>query len=254
MNIFEQEIKKYKKLLTYKGAGILICVLVIVFELCFLYVRILNNKKQSILLENKIIASETQHNKLIFESSLISKADAMYHSAALQKNLTMNSYVADLKNIIQSVANYYGIFHPISFTLSYNNAPTGVTSIVPVKISISMLNIFDYTPIRLIFILFNNTSGSMSCHGLSISREYTENIFEQMAKKRYLFSSSIDLEWLVLLKPWESSYKKTFFVNYKPVKDLEKIEYMYNMATWNESFMLFPNEIDKLKDIQLSMR
>ena len=254
MNIFEQKINKYRKLLTYKGGAILICILFIVFELCFLYARIVNNKKQYTLLEHKITASETRHNKLIFENSLISKADAMYHSAALQKSLAINSYVVDLNNIIQSTANYYGIFHPIKVTLSYNNAPTGVTALVPVKLSINMLNVFDYTPIRLIFILFSNTSGSMSCHGLSISREYTGNLFEQMSKKSYLFSSSINLEWLVLLKPSEASYKKTFFINYKPVKDLEKIEYMYNMATWNESFMLFPNEIERLKDIQSSMR
>lgn len=254
MNIFEQEITQYRKLLTYKGIAILLCVLVIISELIFLYIKISNNKKQSTLLENKITASETQHHKLIFENSLITKADAMYNSTAIQKSLTISAYVADLNNIIQSTINYYGNIQPVRVTLSYSNAPTGVTSLVPVKVSIKMLNIFDYTPLRLIFTLFNNTSGAMSCKGISISREYMEDIFEQVAKKQYLFSSSIDLEWLVLLKPSESIYSKTFLVNYKPVKDLETIEYMYNMATWNESFMLFPNDIDKLHDIQRSMR
>ena len=172
----------------------------------------------------------------------------------LQTDFTINSYVSDLNSIIQNIANYYRIFHPIKITLSYSNVPTGVKSLVPVKVSITMLSIFDYIPISLVFVLLNKNAGTMSCDSILINREYKGNICQQVVKNHYLFSSSIDLEWLIMLNSPDSSYKKTFFVNYRPVDELGRVEYMYNMAAWNKSFMLFPNNIGKIKDIQRSMR
>lgn len=250
MNIFKQKIRKYRELLFYKGAVVIAFIVLLIAEGVFTYVKITNNNKQIVFLENKTTFSGTQQNKMIFENSLITKADAMYHNFLIKKNLTIESYVESLRHILESTATYYDIPYPIKVTVSYNNAKVGEKNLTPIDIKVDMYNIYDYTPIRVAYNLFNNTMGTMDYKELSISREYTGDMFVQAAKKRYLFTSSIRMVWFILLKASEKDYIKTFSVKSKYMKDLEKIDNMYNMSTWDESFMLFPDDIEKLKEIQ----
>ena len=254
MNIFKEKIKHRQSTLIYQGIVIFTFTLLVILELLFLNIKTINNNKRTALVESKISFSETQQNKLIFENSLITKADAMYHVALIKKNFSFESYVSDLKHLMQSTSNYYGLFNPIRITVSYDNAVVGATTLVPLNISITMKNIFDYTPVRMIFILFNNTQGTMNCNGLSISREFSGDMFKQFITKGFLFNSNITLQWFVLLKPTKPSFHETFVINYQQIKNLEKIEHMYNMSVWDESFMILPNDIDKLKDMQHRMR
>lgn len=254
MNVFQAKIKAHKTIVVYKVIGVLIFIAIILFEGVFFYIKTKSQNKRAINLESKMSFAETQRNKLIFENSLIIKADVMYQNSLLNKSFNIESYVSDLKRLVQSVSNYYGLFNPVKVTISYDNAVVGATYLVPVDISISMTNIFDYTPLRLIFVLFNNTSGTMNCKGLSISRKYSGDMSEQLTKHGYLFASKINIQWFVLLKPKKSSFRETFVINYQKVRDLEKIEHTYNMSTWDESFMILPNDIDKLREMQQSMR
>jgi hypothetical protein len=254
MNIFKDKIKTQKTILTYKIIGVFVFCAILFSEGIFFYIKTTNQNKQAVNLESKMSFIETQRNRLIFENSLVVKADAMYNSSLLNKSFNIESYVSDLKHLVQSVSNYYGLFNPVTVTISYNNAVVGSTYLVPVNISISMRNIFDYTPLRLIFVLFNNTLGTMNCNGLSISRKYSNEIFEHFTNNGYLFASKINIQWFILLKPKKSNFQETFVIHYQKIKDLEKIEHTYNMATWDESFMIFPNDIDKLREMQQSMR
>ncbi|MBP9792317.1 MAG: hypothetical protein KBC27_03800 [Rickettsiales bacterium] len=254
MNIFQDKIKTQKTMLAYKMIGVFVFFAILFFEGIFFYIKTKNQNQQALNLESKMSFIETQRNRLIFENSLVVKADAMYNNSLLNKSFNIESYVSDLKHLVQSVSNYYGLFNPVTVTVSYNNAVVGSTYLVPVDISISMSNIFDYTPLRLIFVLFNNTLGTMNCNGLSISREHSGGVFENLTTNGYLFASKINIQWFVLLKPRKSNFRETFVIHYHKVKDLEKIEHAYNMATWDESFMIFPNDIDKLREMQQSMR
>ena len=254
MNVLKKQIKRYRNLLIYKSIALLVLLLILVFGAVFVYSTINSNNKKSMYLEHKISFAETKQHRLIFENSLIFKAESMYNNALLQKDLTIGAYINSLRDVIQSVSNYYRIFYPIQVKVSYSKAETNEVSLVPIKVSIKMLNIFDYTPIRLIYILFNNTFGTMNCRFLSISRQYSGDMFDYLLHHRYLFSSEFELDWFVPVKTVQEDFNSTFFINYRKVKDLEKIEHMYNMSTWNESLMLFPGDIDKLKDIQNSFR
>lgn len=255
MNVLKQKIKYQKRILLYKCIAIAAFILSILLESRLLYTKLNNDNSRSAYIEDQMSFSETQQNKIISENSLLMKADAMYYNLLLNKNQTIESYISDLKQVIQSTSNYYGLFNPLKITVSYDNAVVGATALVPVNISISMRSIFDYTPMRVIFILFNNTLGTINCNGLSINREYSvSNMFNQVSKKGYLFNSEINLRWFIMFKPLKPRFQQTFSIYYKKVEDLERIEHMYNMSTWNESFMIFPEDIEKLKEIQRSMR
>jgi hypothetical protein len=254
MNLHRETIKNYQKRLIYKSSAMLTCIILIILCGTLLYKKNIKYDRKSFTLESKQSFAETQQNRMLFENSLIIKAEAMYNNLFLRNNFTVESYIADIKHLVQSAANYYGIFNPIKVTISYDNVIKDTTAIVPLDIMISMDNIFDYTPLRVVFILFNNTAGTIKCNGFAISRKYSGSVFEQVENKGYLFTSNVNLKWFVLLKPKKSSFKDTFIINYKKVKDLEKIELMYNMSTWDESFMVLPSELEKLKEIQYSMR
>ena len=244
--MFKQQVKIQRRLLIIKSLTLFLLIVLGGGVFIFMNQVVNNNEIRLTNLEELETYINTQHNKLLLREGFLNNADAIYSTMAIKRDLSVENYVSELKTVIAATMSYYNSLSPVSVEVSYSNVPLNKAGVVPLHIVLNMNNVFDYAPVRLFFVLFNNLSGSVLCREAYIAKIFQDNLYEKFNSAKYLFSSKMVLDWFVLLKSPRSSYSKSFTVEYKPTNK-QTIETIYNMSTWNESFMLFPHDIENLK-------